>query len=179
MQNTTKRLSNNINFLAIKPNTVHSLEHQNIPSNQTMIQFFSTIPVQLPYTLSKEKLTKRNASRVAKEKKKKKKLENRHSFLPDCIRSTMSSCRWWDAIVGEYIYIYMLHPHNPHFQGWNTIFRINDGTIHKIGKYVVASADTRRKLNGRVWASVVVVEHARGVIAQKWSAPVFERRVSV
>lgn len=172
MQNTTKRLSNNINFLAIKPNTVHSLEHQNIPSNQTMIQFFSTIPVQLPYTLSKEKLTKRNASRVAKEKKKKKKLENRHSFLPDCIRSSsMSSCRWWD--------IYMLHPHNPHFQGWNTIFRINDGTIHKIGKYVVASADTRRKLNGRVWASVVVVEHARGVIAQKWSAPVFERRVSV
>lgn len=47
----------------------------------------------------------------------------------------------------------MLHPHNPHFQGWNTIFRINGGTIHKIGKYVVASADTRRKLNGRVWAS--------------------------
>lgn len=64
--------------------------------------------------LSKEKLTKRNASRVAKEKKKKrKKLENRHSFLPDCIRSTMSSCRWWDAIVGEYIYIYASPSQSP------------------------------------------------------------------
>lgn len=81
MQNTTKRLSNNINFLAIKPNTIHSLEHQNIPSNQTMIQFFSTIPVQLPYTLSKEKLTKRNASRVAKEKKKKKETRESPQFL--------------------------------------------------------------------------------------------------
>lgn len=31
-----------------------------------------------------------------------KKVENRHSFLPDCIRSAMSSCRWWDTwIVGE------------------------------------------------------------------------------
>lgn len=29
-------------------------------------------------------------------------MENRHSFLPDCIRSAMSSCRWWDTwIVGE------------------------------------------------------------------------------
>lgn len=81
MQNTTKRLSNNINFLATKPNMVHSLEHQNIPSNQTMIQFFSTIPVQLPYTLSKEKLTKRNASRVAKEKKKKKETRESPQFL--------------------------------------------------------------------------------------------------
>lgn len=81
MQNTTKRLSNNINFLTIKPNTVHSLEHQNIPSNQTMIQFFSTIPVQLPYTLSKEKLTKRNASRVAKKKKKKKETRESPQFL--------------------------------------------------------------------------------------------------
>lgn len=176
MQNTTKRLSNNINFVAIKPNTVHSLEHQNIPSNQTMIQFFSTIPVQLPYTLSKEKLTKRNASHVAKEKKKK----TRES--PQFLTWLHSLDYEFLSLVGRNrrrIYIYMLHPHNPHFQGWNTIFRINDGTIHKIGKYVVASADTRRKLNGRVWASVVVVEHARGVIAQKWSAPVFERRVSV
>lgn len=136
--------------------------------------------LQYPRTCSLKRSWQRGTPLAwPRKKKKRKKLENRHSFLPDCIRSTMSSCRWWDAIVGEYIYIYMLHPHNPHFQGWNTIFRINDGTIHKIGKYVVASADTRRKLNGRVWASVVVVEHARGVIAQKWSAPVFERRVSV
>lgn len=63
----------------------------------------------------------------------------------------------------------MLHPRNPRFQGWNTILRIKDETVHKIGKYVVASVE---KHGG----DVAVVE---GVVLLRKNGPVFERRVSV
>lgn len=110
------------------------------------------------------------------------KLKNCHSFLPDCIRSTMSSCRWWDAIVGEiYIYIYASPSQSPfprlkhdipyqrrnHSQDWQVRCRI--------GRH-----EEKAEWPGMGWCSGDSGACSRGgVIAQKWSAPVFERRVSV
>lgn len=65
----------------------------------------------------------------------------------------------------------MLHPRNPRFQGWNTILRIKDETVHKIGKYVVASVE---KHGGGGDGAVV-----EGVVLLRKNGPVFERRVSV